>query len=140
MKRKLICLIMLSSLIVFLLQGCVSSENIINQNSDQKYSLSTLQQFLPNDKNALQDFLDLFIQSTNSNLYDLENAVFDNNFFEIKAIAHKMNPVFKQIQAQEITIIIDDLENKDLSIAEIDLKVINLKNKIEDLFQEMKKA
>ena len=113
------------------------NENSINENSDQKYSLLTLQQFLPNDKNALQDFLDLFIQSTNSNLYDLENAVFDNNFLDIKAIAHKMNPVFKQIQAVAIAKILDDLENNDLTIAEIDLKLIDLKNKIQELFLEM---
>ena len=114
------------------------NENFIDESSDKKFSLTILQQFLPNDKNALQDFLDLFIQSTNSNLYDLENAVFDNNFYEIKAIAHKMNPVFKQIQAVEIAKILDDLENNDFTISEIDLKVINLKINIQDLFQEIR--
>ena len=105
--------------------------------SNKKYSLSTIKQFLPDDKNALKEFIDLFIQTTNSNLFDLENAFFDNNFIEIKNISHRMNPVFKQIQVFEINEILDSLENKDLKVSEIDSKIKGLKIKIEELFLEL---
>ncbi len=109
-------------------------------NSNKNYSLATLKQFLTDEKNALQEFLDLFIQTTNSNLYDLENAVFDKNFLEIKSVSHRMNPIFKQIQSFEITEILSDLENKNLIISEINLKLENLKFKIKNLFLELKSS
>lgn len=113
------------------------NEEILIENSNKNYSLATIKQFLPDEKNALQEFINLFIQTTNSNLYDLENAFFDNDFLEIKNISHRMNPVFKQIQAFEITEILDNLENKDLKISEIEIKIKDLKFRVENLFLEL---
>ena len=116
----------------------VSKEEIIAETSNKNYSLATIKQFLPDEKNALQEFIDLFIQTTNSNLYDLENAFFDNNFLEIKSISHRMNSIFKQIQAFEIIELLNDLENKDLKIYEIESRIEKSKVKIQNLFLELK--
>ncbi len=106
-------------------------------NSNKNYSLATIKQFLPDENNALQEFINLFIQTTNSNLYDLENAFIDKDFLEVKSISHRMNPVFKQIQAFEITDILDNLENKDLKTYEIETNIKDLKFKVANLFLEL---
>ena len=116
------------------------NEEILIENSNKNYSLATIKQFLPDEKNALQEFINLFIQTTNSNLYDLENAFFDKDFLEIKSISHRMNPVFKQIQAFEITEILDNLENKDSKISEIEVNIKDLKTKVKNLFLELKSS
>ncbi len=115
----------------------VSNEEILTEKSNEKYSLATLKQFLPDDKNALQEFIELFMRNTNTNFLILEKSLFVNNLEEIKAISHRMNPVFKQIHAFDITEILDDLENKNLLNLEIDLKIKNLKIKIDELFLEL---
>ena len=101
------------------------------------YSLETLKQFLPDDNLALRDFLNLFVKTTNNNLKDLDNAFDTQNLEAIKAIAHRMNPVFKQIQANEIAQILDDLEVEDFSIIEINTVIKSLKSNVEDLFLEL---
>jgi signal transduction histidine kinase/DNA-binding NarL/FixJ family response regulator len=116
----------------------ISNDEILIENSNKNFSLTTLKQFLSDDKNALKDFLELFKQTTNTNVSDLDKAIFENNFQEIMLISHRMNPVFKQIQAIEITNILDDLEMKQLSIFEIKSNIDILKLKIQELFQEIK--
>jgi hypothetical protein len=47
-----------------------------------------------------------------------------------------MNPVFKQIQAFEITEILDEFENNEILIDESEVKLRNLHLKIGQLFTE----
>ncbi|HEX9151875.1 MAG TPA: hybrid sensor histidine kinase/response regulator, partial [Flavobacterium sp.] len=117
--------------------------NIENQaNSDQlfeesdlkrPYSLTSLRSFLINNK-ALKEFITSFIESTKENLIPLENAIAANNMMEIKEISHRMCPMFKQIQAHNITGILDELELKDLPIEDITANFKELKNRILALF------
>jgi signal transduction histidine kinase len=107
-------------------------------NSCQLFSLALVRQFLPENDTALNDFLVIVKQTSGSNLQLLEKAFLAQNPSEIKIIAHRMNPVFKQIQAVEISEILDDLENNDFTIAESEIKISYLKSKIEQLFLEIK--
>ncbi len=108
-------------------------------NTGETYSLAALQLFFTNENLALKDFLVTFMANTNKNLGELDNAILKNNFLEIKEIAHKINPMFKQIQAQEISAILNDLELKDFSIVEIKANANTLKTKITALFLLLEK-
>ncbi|MFV5696738.1 hybrid sensor histidine kinase/response regulator [Flavobacterium sp. ZT3R17] len=114
-------------------------ENQINtdqlfEDSNKPYSLTSLQSFLTDDDEALKEFLTSFIKSTKKNLTQLENAIVENNILEIKEISHRMCPMFKQIQAHDITGILDDLELKDLPVESITANFKELKNRILTLF------
>ena len=102
-------------------------------------SLKALKSFLPNEKKALNEVLESFITSTKENLENLNRAVSAENFIEIKNIAHKMGPMFKQIQANEISTILDQLELDDFIIDLIKIHSENLKDKIDSLFTLLQK-
>jgi signal transduction histidine kinase/DNA-binding response OmpR family regulator len=124
-------------------------ENIDNQvNSDQifgekdtnsLYSLKSLQPFFVNDPEGLKEFITSFTKSTEENLTQLENAVVENNTREIKAISHRIGPIFKQIQAHAITTILDDFELKELPMETKQLNFKELKNRTAILLELLKK-
>ncbi|MBF4493737.1 response regulator [Flavobacterium sp. MR2016-29] len=103
------------------------------------YSLETLKEFLGNDTVALNEVLKSFIESSNENLTFLENAIAEENVPEINSIAHRIAPMFKQIEAREIGGLLKALEKNDFEIS--DLKDIYkvLKSKTESLFKALQK-
>ncbi|MFV8441569.1 hybrid sensor histidine kinase/response regulator [Flavobacterium sp. LB2P44] len=103
------------------------------------YSLKALKSFLSNDNVALKEVLISFMTSTKENLEFLEQAALAINYAEIKNIAHKMNPMFKQIKASGIIPILDKLELKDCTVIEMSTGIIDLKNKISALFVLLEK-
>jgi signal transduction histidine kinase/DNA-binding response OmpR family regulator len=107
--------------------------------ADRPYSLKALKAFLSNDKNAVKEVLIQFIKSTTENLENLDQAVSKTDIVEIKNTAHKMGPMFKQIKASEISVILDTLELKDLTIEEIAVASIDLKLKVTALFALLEK-
>jgi signal transduction histidine kinase/DNA-binding response OmpR family regulator len=109
------------------------------QNTTKTYTLKPLKSFLSDDKEALKEILESFITNTIESLNELEQAATESNFEEIKNIAHKMNPMFKQIKALDISTILDQLELEDLSFDEIKKSVSDLKNKITALFVHLEK-
>ncbi|WP_431243262.1 response regulator [Flavobacterium sp. P21] len=117
-------------------------KDIINETAEksnsQLYSLDTLKEFLANDKNALNDVLKSFIESTDENLAYLENAIKDENKAEINAIAHRIAPMFKQIEANEIAGILLNLEKNEFEITAIKNIQTDLKAKIKSLFEALK--
>jgi signal transduction histidine kinase/CheY-like chemotaxis protein len=122
------------------IENQVDSDQLFERSDSKKpYSLTSLQSFLSNDPEALKEFITSFIKSTKANLTELENAILENNIQEIKAISHRMCPIFKQIQAHTITEILDDLELKELSIETINIHFKGLKNEIPTLFKLLKK-
>lgn len=113
----------------------VDADALFEENeSNNPYSLELLRSFLTNDQEALNDFLKSFIKSTKENLIQLEKAITENNFQKIKEISHRMCPMFKQIQAQTISQLLDDMELKDLPIEAITTNFKKLKNQIEVVF------
>jgi signal transduction histidine kinase/CheY-like chemotaxis protein/HPt (histidine-containing phosphotransfer) domain-containing protein len=117
----------------------IPAKNNNSKNGDKLYSLKALKAFLPNEKEALKEVLKVFMTSSRENLELLEQATLDNNYTQIKNITHKMNPMFKQIEAFDISNILDQLELKDMESPEINRAVRDIKNKISVLFIRLEK-
>ncbi|MBS7231696.1 response regulator [Flavobacterium psychroterrae] len=107
--------------------------------SSKLYSLETLKEFLGNDNEALKEVLKSFIESSTENLSLLENAMMEKHPVEINSIAHRIAPMFKQIQAREIGEILKVLENKDLQTSDLNDIFKVLKSKTDVLFTALKK-
>ena len=107
--------------------------------SKKSYSLKALKSFLSDDKSALNEILETFMSSTNESVVLLDDAVTTSGRKEIKSISHKINPMFKQIKAFEISNLLDQLELEDLNLEEIEEKVTSLKTKITALFALLEK-
>ena len=114
-----------------------STENA-NENASQIYSLETLKDFLGQDESALKEVLKSFIETSIENLGFLKAAVQEKNHEEIKSIAHRIAPMFKQIQANEIGEILKNLEKEDLNTIDIKATYADLSEKVEILFKELK--
>lgn len=106
--------------------------------SSQMYSLDTLKDFLGQDDSALKEVLKSFIETSIDNLGLLNTAIQENNHDEIKSIAHRIAPMFRQIQANEIGEILKKLEKDDLNTLDLDSMFIDLKEKMNVLFEELK--
>lgn len=104
----------------------------------QIYSLDTLKDFLGQDESALKEVLKSFIENSKDNLELLKTAVEEKNHEEIKSIAHRIAPMFKQIQANEIGELLKDLEKEDLNTIDIKSTFADLKEKMKVLFDELK--
>ncbi|MFH7019037.1 hybrid sensor histidine kinase/response regulator [Flavobacterium sp. FlaQc-47] len=115
----------------------------INENeqkaSSKLYSLETLKEFLGNDDEALKEVLKSFIESSSENLSLLENAMIEKHIVEINSIAHRIAPMFKQIQAREIGEILKVLENKNLETSDLNDIFKVLQSKTDVLFAALKK-
>ena len=111
-----------------------TSNCVANQIEQTKpYSLKSLLSFMADDE-ALKKFLISFTKNTAEDLIQLENAVAEHNVFEIKEISHRMCAMFKQIQAHTVSVILDDLESKDLTVEIIIANVTELKKRLTALF------
>lgn len=114
-------------------------DEVIENGEKQLYSLTSLKAFLPNEEQALKEVLVSFMTSSKENLNMLEIAFSEKNWDKFKETAHKMYPMFKQINADEIAMILENFELKNGSEDEIkfNLKVLNLK--VEELFTLIQK-
>jgi signal transduction histidine kinase/CheY-like chemotaxis protein/CHASE3 domain sensor protein len=110
-----------------------------NQTKALPYSLDSLREFLGNNHEDLKTFLASFIKTTQQNLSDLNDAITQDDTLRIKEISHKMYPVFRQIQAQEISTILYNLDTQDFSNQEIKNQVAVLEKCILVLFEFLKK-
>lgn len=115
----------------------------INDNEEKiatkSYSLDTLKEFLGNDADALKEVLKSFMESTNENLTYLENAIAEENISEINSIAHRISPMFNQIEAYEIGSILKVLDKNDFQVSDLNDIFKALKAKTDSLFKELQK-
>ncbi|WDF63153.1 hybrid sensor histidine kinase/response regulator [Flavobacterium sp. KACC 22763] len=114
------------------------STETVNKSSSQLYSLETLKDFLGQDESALKEVLKSFIDTTIENIEVLKTAVKEQNHDEIKSIAHRIAPMFKQIQSNEIGELLKDLEKEDLNTIDLKTTFSDLEGKIKILFKELK--
>lgn len=103
------------------------NEQEVEETAAQLYSLKTLKEFLGHDNDALKDILKAFMASSNENFTALENAIAEENIADIRAISHRIAPMFKQIEAREIGAILKILEQNDLEIEQV-----------KDIYQDLK--
>lgn len=107
--------------------------------STKLYSLETLKDFLGNDNEALKEVLKSFAKSSSENMILLEIAITEKNIAEINSIAHRIAPMFKQIQTREISDILKFLETKDLENSDLKALYDSLKSKTDLLFEALSK-
>lgn len=103
------------------------------------FSLESLQSFLNHDNEAVKNVLASFMKTTISNLAILENQINTNDKEAVKATAHKMAPMFKQIEAIEIAVILTNLESKEYTTSELELIFKKVQSKIKTLFAAIEK-
>ncbi|NDP27193.1 MAG: response regulator [Flavobacterium sp.] len=97
------------------------------------FALDSLQSFLGNDNEAVRSVLVSFVETTSHNLSVLENYLNANDFDKIKETAHKMAPMFKQIEAIEIASVLTNLESTDYTKKELKIILKELNPKIKTL-------
>ncbi|MDH7446061.1 hybrid sensor histidine kinase/response regulator [Aquimarina sp. 2201CG14-23] len=113
---------------------------ITDQEEDATYSLNDLMLFAQGDSDSLYAILETFYSSTINNIEELKSAMENNEIDQIKKIAHKMLPMFKQIKAKEVIPILDKLEHPDeynITASEIFKLTKEGVHKIEDLIDKL---
>ena len=113
-------------------------KSIENIPPTQLYSLETLKEFLGNDNDALRDVINSFIESTEENLVSLNNAITEKDIAEISTITHRIAPMFKQIQANNIANTLKALEKNEFKEEDLATVFEGLKTEIEILFNSLK--
>ncbi|MEO8238281.1 MAG: ATP-binding protein [Flavobacterium sp.] len=126
-----------------LLDNDILSDNEIvkteQEHTSESYSLTTLKEFLGSDNQSSKEFIESFMKSTKLNLNDLEKAITEENEAEIHSIAHRIAPMFRQIQAHEIGEILKTLEEANFENSNLKVIYNSLKTKIYVLFEALKR-
>lgn len=78
---------------------------------DKTYNTDTLIQFIGTEKEALRKILVIFLDSTRENILDMNYAVEDFDLDTLGNIAHKMLPMFRQLEINSIIPLLEALEN-----------------------------
>ena len=113
-----------------------SSENAA---SNLNYSLVKLKAFLPDDDVALREVLNSFVKNTHESLLVLRQGINEKNVLAVQEIAHRMYPMFQQIEATGIADLLNELSTKSLELDEIEQINILLNQKITILFELFRK-
>lgn len=125
---------------IFLQKAIPDQDKIANFKNAPLFSLESIGSFLNNDKDEIRSVIESLFDTTKTNLIVLQENVAFSNFDMIKQVAHKMGPMFRQIEANEIAGILRILETSDLNKSEISDYYLNLETKINYLFTEIKKV
>ena len=134
--------IMLETIQRILDNGILSDNEIVKTEQEptsESYSLTTLKEFLGSDNQSSKEFIESFMESTKLNLNDLEKAITEENEAEINSIAHRIAPMFRQIQAHEIGEILKTLEETNFENSNLKIIYNSLKTKIYVLFEALKR-
>ncbi|MCW2121169.1 hybrid sensor histidine kinase/response regulator [Flavobacterium sp. 7A] len=113
---------------------------LVLEKSTQLFSLESLLLFLNNDKEAVRSVVHSLMESTTDNLGQLQIAAQDIDPVKMQAIAHKMAPMFKQIEAIEIATVLNALELNQYKVGELEKVIVDLQIKINVLFSALKKV
>ncbi|MFD0977507.1 hybrid sensor histidine kinase/response regulator [Salinimicrobium gaetbulicola] len=101
------------------------------------YTLREIKTFSGGDQQALNTILESFIQSTKANSEALEVACENEDFEKVSAVAHKMLPMFRQLQAGELILKLEILESADPEKLK-KVKINSLSEKIDQLLNTLR--
>lgn len=92
--------------------GNISDVHNLSKNLEEGnlYRLNVLQSFLGDDSLAIREILETFRKDTTKNSQFLRTAVTTKNTTEISSIAHRMLPMFRQLQIQRAIPILEKFE------------------------------
>ncbi|WP_396633107.1 ATP-binding protein [Maribacter sp. R86514] len=84
---------------------------ILNKESNDKpFSLTNIKMFLGDDQNAINEVLLTFTKDTEENLFQLRTAVANNDFKLLNKTAHKMLPMFRQLEVNNAIPVLETFE------------------------------
>jgi len=83
-----------------------------NEESSEEFSLKEILLFAGDDKDALNTILKVFVDASRKNLLDINTAILNNNKSKITSIAHKMLPMYKQLNTRNIVFQLEQLEKE----------------------------
>jgi len=115
-------------------------DKTIVKTHERLFSLASLRLFLNNDAEAVKNIIESLIHSTDANITELENNIEKLEQQKIKEVAHKMAPIFKQIEATDVALILTQLESQNFNSTQLKAYLSDLKSKISVLFVEIKKV
>ncbi|MVX36548.1 ATP-binding protein [Myroides sp. LoEW2-1] len=104
-----------------------------NEKNNKPYNTNTLKQFIGDDIEALKNLLVIFIESTHENLLDLDYAAEEMDIDTLSNIAHKMLPMFRQLEIKKIIPLLEAIEDKSKAYntkEALDTDIQNLKQQI----------
>jgi len=88
----------------------ISTYKTIPETTSLLFNLDILNSFLGNDIEAIKSVIKTFINETNTNTTLLKKAILNNNILDIQNISHRMLPMFRQLQTNDIIPILEKLE------------------------------
>ena len=115
-----------------------TEETRINTDSQQLYSLNSLKMFLGDDHDAIDEVVLIFKKDTEENVLLLSTAVAASNITQVNKVAHKMLPMFRQLEVKNVIPILEIFEvlNIDtLTNDQLKAKHIYLQREIESLIE-----
>ncbi|WP_121967032.1 ATP-binding protein [Myroides sp. N17-2] len=111
-------------------------------NSEEtSYNTRSLIQFIGDDINALRNLLVIFIDSTKENLMDMNYAKEEFDIEQISNIAHKMLPMFKQLEIKAVIHNLEELEDKSITFStqeELNAYIEQLEENINGVLAQIK--
>ncbi|MCC9041275.1 response regulator [Myroides sp. M-43] len=110
-------------------------------NEEYLYNTRSLTQFIGDDINALKNLLVIFIDSTKENLIDMNYAKEESDIEQISNIAHKMLPMFKQLEIKAVIHTLEVLEDKSITFGtqeELNTYIEQLEENINDVLTKIK--
>ena len=117
----------------------VINESKTNQN--KAYNTDTLIQFIGPEKEALRKILVIFLDSTKENILDMHYAAEDFDLDTLGNIAHKMLPMFRQLEINNVIPLLEDLENHSISFdkqEEVSLYITTVEQEINTILALIK--
>ena len=107
---------------------------------EKNYTLTEIRNFAGEDPEAMDAILTAFIESTQSNLLALELAFQKGQKKKVSAVAHKMLPMFRQLQVPHLVeklAILEDPEGKEERTIDIKLLAKEVNELLESLREEI---
>ena len=98
--------------------------------------------FLGDDQNAIDEVLFIFKKDTEENAFLLRTAFENNNITQISSVAHKMLPMFRQLEVHTAIPILETFEvlnRGDFSEQQLKAKNIELQREIKKLTEMLSK-
>lgn len=112
----------------------------VSPDSEKNYTLTEIRNFAGEDPEAMDAILTAFIESTQSNLLALQLASQKGQKKKVSAVAHKMLPMFRQLQVPHLIeklAILEDPEGKERRVVDIPVLVKDVNELLESLREEI---
>ncbi len=115
-----------------------SGIKIQTEDSSDEFSLKEILLFAGEDKAALNTILKVFVDASRKNLLEIKKATEKKNTSKIATIAHKMLPMYKQLNTRNIVFQLEQLEKEVPSYFEKQ-KIQSLISEIETLLAKLER-